>query len=165
MRFLILVLLLSAGLTNRAWANDPTIFLLRHAEKAEPSPNGLPNDPDLSPAGKARATRLVDVLKDVRLAGIYATEFQRTQKTALPLARKNMVGIATIPAKDTVTLVAKLKEETDNVLVVGHSNTIPEIIKGLGITEPIQIAETAYDDLFIVILHPHMPQLIHLHYP
>jgi hypothetical protein len=49
-------------------------------------------------------------------------------------------------------------------LVVGHSNTIPEVIAGLGITVPIQIGENDYDNLFLVVRAP-TPHLIRLHYP
>jgi hypothetical protein len=47
--------------------------------------------------------------------------------------------------------------------VVGHGNTIPDLIKALGITEPISVPENDYDNLFIVIL-AEKPQLLHLHY-
>lgn len=165
MRYIYLLALLAVSLTTPARAEDPAIFLVRHAEKAPPAANGLANDPDLSAAGRARADRLAKALSDVRFSAIYASEFQRTQKTAVPIARKYMIGVATIPAKDTATLVAKLKQEDGNVLVVGHSNTIPDIIKGLGITTPVQIAESEYDDLFIVVMHQGQPQLFHLHLP
>ena len=36
------------------------------------------------------------------------------------------------------------------MVVVGHTNTLPEILKGLGLTEPITIAEDEYDSLFVV---------------
>ena len=57
----------------------------------------------------------------------------------------------------------KLKRGDGNVLVVGHSNTLPEIIKALDITAPVTIGENDYDDLFVVVLGE-PPQCIHLHY-
>lgn len=164
MRLLCLLAFFAVSLTTHARADDPTIFLVRHAEKAEPTPD-RPSDPDLSAAGRARADRLAKALDDIRFSAIYATEFQRTQKTAAPIARKSMLGIATIPAKNVAALVAKLKKDDGRILVVGHSNTVPEIIKGLGVTTPVQIAETDYGDLFIVIMHAPQPELLHLHLP
>ncbi len=47
--------------------------------------------------------------------------------------------------------------------MIGHSNTVPEIIKALGITTPLTLAEDAYDDLLLVVLEQ-PPRLVHLHY-
>lgn len=147
-------------------AQDPAIFIVRHAERSDSpagSPAATPADPALSDAGRARAAALAVVLKDAQITAIYATEFKRTQLTALPLARAMGLGISTIPAKDTAALIAKLKGEQGNVLVVTHSNTIPEIIKGLGISTPVEVAESDYDNLFVV-LTGHSSHLLHLHY-
>ena len=59
--------------------------------------------------------------------------------------------------------MAKLRALNGNSLVVGHGNTIPDLIKALGISEPINIAESDYDNLFAVVL-AEKPQLIRLHY-
>ena len=52
---------------------------------------------------------------------------------------------------------------TANSLVVGHGNTIPDVIKALGISEPVNISESDYDTLFMVLLGE-KPYLIRLHY-
>jgi 2,3-bisphosphoglycerate-dependent phosphoglycerate mutase len=135
-----------------------TIFVVRHAEKADSSEN-----PDLSEAGRARAEALAKMLKDKNITAIYATEFKRTQQTAAPLAKALGVTVTTLPAKDKGALVAKLRASTGNALVVGHGNTIPDLIKALGISEPINIGENDYDNLFEIILEE-KPKLIRLHY-
>lgn len=152
------LLLFSAVLVSTA-AAESTVFIVRHGEKAD----GGGDDPDLSEAGRARAQSLAATLKDSGISAIYTTELKRTQQTAGPLASLLHVDPAIIPAKDTAALVAKLRASSGNVLVVGHGNTIPELIKAFGIATPINIAENDYDNLFILILEE-KPRLIRLHY-
>jgi broad specificity phosphatase PhoE len=68
-----------------------------------------------------------------------------------------------LPAQDSAALIAKLRALNGNALVVGHGDTIPNLIKALGVSEPINIAENDYDNLFVLVLHE-KPQLIRLHY-
>ena len=149
-------LLLSAFLSTAT--AQSTIFIVRHAEKADAT-----KDPDLSEAGRARAEALAKTLRDARITAIYATEFKRTQQTAAPLAKALSITVATLPAKDNAALIAKLRASTGNTLVVGHGDTIPALIKALGISDPINIAENDYDNLFVVVLDE-KPHLIRLHY-
>ena len=120
-------------------------------------------DPDLSEAGRARAESLATVLKDAGISIIFATELKRTQQTASPLSKSLHLDPVVIPANDSATLIARLRSTPANALVVGHGNTIPDLIKKLGITEPINIAENDYDNLFVVVLYDR-PRLIRLHY-
>ncbi len=54
---------------------------------------------------------------------------------------------------DTDALIARVRAAplTERILVVGHSNTVPEILKRLGVATPITSADTEYDNLFIAI--------------
>src|SRR5882724_5459891 len=139
---------------------QPVIVIVRHAEKAT---NGG-NDPDLSSAGRARADELARILKDSGITTIFTTEFKRTQETAAPTARSTHVTPTVVAAKDTVALVARVHQLNGNALVVGHGDTIPNIVKALGINSPINIPDADYSELFIVILGD-KPQLFRLHYP
>jgi phosphohistidine phosphatase SixA len=76
---------------------------------------------------------------------------KRTQQTAAPLAVAMGAGVTRIPAEDVTALVEKVKSETGNVLIIGHSNTIPKILAGLGVQGTIEIGDNEYDNLFIVI--------------
>jgi broad specificity phosphatase PhoE len=149
-------LLLSAFLSTAT--AQSTIFIVRHAEKADAT-----KDPDLSEAGRARAEALAKTLRDANITAIYATEFKRTQQTAAPLAKILGITVTILPAKDNAALIAKLRASTGNALVVGHGDTIPDSIKALGISDPINIAENDYDNLFAVVLDQ-KPHLIRLHY-
>ncbi len=154
-----LSLLLVFAVCLSAAAAQSTIFIVRHAEKAESGGN----DPDLSDLGRARAETLANMLKDAGISAIYVTELKRTQQTAAPLAKMLHLDTTIAPAKDSTALVAKVRASSGNVLVVGNGNTIPDLIKGFGIATPINIAENDYDNLFVLMLEER-PRLIHLHY-
>src|SRR5688572_10118497 len=59
-----------------------TLIIVRHAEKAGPD-----GDVPLTDAGHARAAALAHVLRDANISTIFATNLQRTQQTAAPIAR------------------------------------------------------------------------------
>jgi broad specificity phosphatase PhoE len=153
---LFLLLLLSVSVASA----QPVVVIVRHGEKAT---NGG-NDPELSAAGRARADALARILKDAGITAIFSTELKRTQETAAPTATSIHVTPTVVAAKDTAALVAKLHQLTGNALVVGHGDTIPNIVKALGINSPINIPDADYSELLIVILGD-KPQLFRLHYP
>src|SRR5437667_5474516 len=139
---------------------QPVVVIVRHAEKAA---NGG-KDPDLSSAGRARADALARTLKDSGITAIFTSEFKRTQETAAPIATSIGVTATVVAAKDTAALVAKLHQLSGNALVVGHGDTIPNMIKALGINSPINIPDEDYSELLIVTLGDN-PHLFRLHYP
>jgi broad specificity phosphatase PhoE len=146
------------GLALSSSFSQSTVFMIRHAEKADDS-----KDTELSEAGRARAEALANTLRDSKISVIYTTEFKRTQQTAAPLAKALGLTVTILPSEDHAPLVAKLRASTANSLVVGHGNTIPDVIKALGISEPVNISESDYDNLFVVLLGE-KPYLIRLHY-
>jgi len=139
---------------------QPVVIIVRHGEKAA---NGG-GDPDLSSAGRARADALARILKDSGITAIFTTELKRTQETAAPTATSTHVAPTVVAAKDTAALVAKLHQLSGNALVVAHGDTIPNIIKALGINSLINIPDADYSELLIVTLGD-KPQLLRLHYP
>ena len=155
-----LVVFLSVFVAVTVASAQPVVVIVRHAEKAA-SGGG---DPDLSPAGRARAEALARILKDSGITAIFTSEFKRTQETAAPTAASTSIATTVVPAKDPAALVAKLHQLNGNALVVGHGNTIPNIIKALGINAPINIPDADYSELLIVTLGD-KPQLFRLHYP
>jgi len=128
-----------------------TIILVRHAEKnIEPSNP----DPDLSPAGQARAQELARMFADAGIKAIYATQYKRTQQSVKPLAEKIGVSPTTIDAKNTAELVKQIRAQHngDVVFVAGHNNTVPEIIAALGSPQLPIIPETEFDNLYILTI-------------
>lgn len=135
-----LVFLLLALLAAPAAALD-TIYLVRHAEKLE----GWPEDRDLSPLqplspeGTARAQALATRLKDAGLAAVYASRTTRSLHTGLPLSRAANIPLiadeATTKPDRMAAFLSTLRAthaQDRAVLIVGHSNTIPELLIQLG---------------------------------
>jgi phosphohistidine phosphatase SixA len=157
-----LILLLVTGTA----AAQSTVFLVRHAERADGggAAGGMnASDPDLSAAGRTRAESLATLLKDAKITTIFTSEFKRTQQTAAPLAKVLGIQAVPVPSKDSAALVKRIKSSTGNVLVVGHSNTVPELIKSLGVKEAVAIGDQEFDNLFVVFRSA-SPKLVRLHY-
>ena len=154
-------LILSISLVLLTCANaGPVVFIVRHAEKASTSGK----DPDLSVEGQKRADALAHILKDSQITSIFVTEFKRTLQTAAPTANAAHVTPTVVPANDIGALVEKLRALNGNALVIGHGNTIPDLLRALGVTTVVSIPEDDYTEIFAVLLGD-TPQLLRLHYP
>lgn len=138
-----------------AAGGQQTILLVRHAEKAtDANEVSVP----LSEAGTARAARLAEMLKSAGITAVYATDTVRARRTAEPLAKAAGLEVRLYAPKDAEgkpaprILLDRLKKEEPRgvVLVVGHSNTVPEILAALGYPEKVEIPATQFDDLFVV---------------
>ena len=152
----LVALLVGAVAAGQAAAAEQVVFVVRHAERADAAsaapPGGMMgNDPPLSTAGHERAGRLAALLASADVKHIYTTEYQRTRQTAAPLAQRLKVAAVTSPARDSEALVQQVKNVSGNVLIVGHSNTVPELLMRLGVKEAISVADNEYDNLFIVV--------------
>jgi 2,3-bisphosphoglycerate-dependent phosphoglycerate mutase len=106
------------------------IFCVRHAEKAKDDPK----DPLLTPEGTARAERLGRILAESGLDSVYASPYRRTQLTAEPVQRRgNTPPVVTYrpdqQAEWLLTLMEQSKGKT--LLIVGHQNTIPQLLNQL----------------------------------
>jgi broad specificity phosphatase PhoE len=122
--------LLAACATPRPQAPATTFLVVRHAEKAEDGTR----DPPLSPAGEARARRLASAVRGEAVVAVYATAFRRTQHTVLPTATAHGLGVTTYDAGlPAAALAARLRaaHRAGTVLVVGHSNTAPQLAAAL----------------------------------
>ena len=129
-----------------------TVIIVRHAEK-----NIEPNnpDPDLSPAGQARAQEIARIFGDSRVQAIYATQFKRTQQTVAPLSARVGVPVITVDAKQSTELVRRILSNNrgQTVFIAGHNNTVPEIVNILSGENFSIIPESEYDNLYIVTIY------------
>jgi len=125
-----------------------TLFLVRHAEKA----NGSDPDPGLAEEGAARARSLADQLADQGVEAVIASEFRRTQETVQPLAERLGLTVEVIDAAAGDALAQRLSSADPGsaIVVAGHSNTIPALIARLGVEETVEIPDDRYGDLFVV---------------
>jgi phosphohistidine phosphatase SixA len=133
-------------------AAEVTVYVVRHAEKQSAGDTPMEKeDPPLSPAGQMRAMGLVNDLPVRELDAIYVTRTRRSHDTASAVIAVSGVEPIFYPPRDVEGLVKRLrKRHGERVLVVGHSNTIPPLLQGLGVQEPIEIADDQYGDLWVV---------------
>ena len=129
-----------------------TVILIRHAEKII-DPNS--SDPDLSPAGQARAHELARMFGDSGINAIYATQYKRTQESVRPLADRLGVPVNLVDSKKTPELIKQLLSDHrgQTILVAGHNNSVPEIIAALGGPALPTIPESEYDNLYLVTVY------------
>jgi broad specificity phosphatase PhoE len=99
------------------------------------------------------------MLKDSGIAAIYSTDTQRARDTVQPLADALKLrielydtGASMSGQVDARAFVATLRKDhpKDVVLVVGHSNTIPNLLERLGCAEKVTLGDAEYDNLFVV---------------
>jgi phosphohistidine phosphatase SixA len=129
-----------------------TVYIVRHAEKASSGSAAkmMEDDPPLSDAGKVRALVLKAELSGKHITHIYSTNTIRTMSTAEPLSQAIKINIETYKSIDS--LVNVIKSTKGNALVVGHSNTVDDIVNKLCGQVKIEgdLKDGEYDNLFIV---------------
>ncbi|MBX3316039.1 MAG: histidine phosphatase family protein [Phycisphaeraceae bacterium] len=138
------------------------VYLVRHAEKETEGA-----DPGLTEAGLARAGALAAALLGEPIDAVYVTQFARTQQTAKPLSdragvRQTVIEAGADIAAHASEVASAVRRGTRGraVLVAGHSNTIPEIVRALGVNDAIVIDDSQYGDLFVVELRPDGARLV-----
>lgn len=132
-----------------------TYYVVRHAEKATPSTGttmSTPNDPPLSDAGAQRAEALKETLQNSKIDYIFSTNTIRTRATAEPLSKARSVAIQTYGPFPDSAFIQKMKALKKNVLIVGHSNTVDDIVNGLTGQKTIHgdLPDSEYSSLFVV---------------
>ena len=137
-----------------------TVYLVRHAERAD-EPR---QDPPLTAQGTARSQELARMLANANIKAIFTSQFLRTKQTAEPLAKQANVPVTSISLsvnpsnprmiseQSTAEVANKILERAgESVLVVGHSNTVPAIIKALGGPALPDICDATYGHFFVLI--------------
>jgi broad specificity phosphatase PhoE len=122
---------------------------VRHAEKEAATTMTI--DVPLTAAGSQNSIVLKDRLKSKHIRHIFSTNYNRTKATAQPLSETTGVPVTIYNPGDTA-FVTRLKSiHKGNVLIVGHSNTVDDLVNGLTGQKHLQdLPDTEYGDLFIV---------------
>jgi broad specificity phosphatase PhoE len=169
MRSLSVVALLSAlvlpVLVHARQSSETVVILVRHAEKsAAPA-----DDPVLTAEGTTRARALWDAVRGAGIDAIITTNLTRTRATAAPTASALGITPEVLKVRDpkhVQQVVDAIKRHAGHtVLVVGHADTVPEIIAALGAARLRDICDNVYDNLFIVTIgHDGKARLIRARY-
>lgn len=125
----------------------PNVYVVRHLN----TPAGE-RDPDLLPEGRRVAALLPAWFERERArpVAIYVSDYKRTRQTAGPLAERLGLSVTLYDPADTPALIARVRAETGPVLIVGHSNTVPDIVAALGGTRPAPLVHEDFGDIWRV---------------
>lgn len=141
-----LIVFTSCSSTPSAREDGATFVVVRHAEKATDDPD----NPNLSDIGRARAQRLAAKLAHTDLIAVLVTEFRRTHQTAQPTADAHGLPLTRYYAKGPANeIAARWRNEyrRGTVLVVGHSNTVPDLVSALSGRPAEAMTDEEYDRL------------------
>jgi phosphohistidine phosphatase SixA len=151
----LLVLSISMPAQQKESEAPTVVIIIRHAEKESQGA-----DPGLSAAGVARTEALIDALAGADVSALYATEYARTRQTLQPLANRLGRMVIGYPIGEltpdqyaaalAVEILATFKGKT--VVVAGHSNTVPHIVRALGVRPVAAIGENEFDRMYIVVI-------------
>ena len=147
-RLLLVTIALGAPTAATAQSEATFVYLVRHAERAEDGTN----DPPISAEGEARAELVAAMLLDAGLTHIHTTDFRRTRATAAPIARETGIEVEVYEPRDLAGLAERLKSTPGRHLVVGHSNTTPQLVEALGGNPGMPIEEMEYDRAYVVVV-------------
>jgi phosphohistidine phosphatase SixA len=146
---MIAVLMLAGCATtdgSGAGTGAPVFYVMRHLEKGTDG-----SDPSLSAEGAANAVRAAAWFDGrAKPSAIYVSPTRRARETAAPLAAKLGLTPIEYDPRDTPGLIARVRAEGGSVLVVGHSNTVPDIVAALGGARPEALADSDYGSIWTV---------------
>lgn len=108
------------------------MIVIRHAERA------LGQD-KLSAEGRERSEHLAELLSHEKVVSIYSTDYNRTKSTVTPISLRKSLPIKIYSVKEDLQQKWDLLLGDEVMVVVGHSNTAPEIAG--------YFAQVALDDL------------------
>jgi broad specificity phosphatase PhoE len=145
LRVLLSVLILA--LTVSAARAQTVVVLVRHAEKVDESAGS-----ELTAAGQARARSLAALLKDAGIQAVFSTDYRRTLDTAKPTAEAISKRIEIYDGDDLAAFARTLRARGDRALVVGHSDTTPELVSLLGGESGPPIDSDEFDRIYLLTL-------------
>jgi len=127
---------------------DVTIYLLRHAEKQSDGTN----DPHLTERGELRAAYLSQQLSLTNITKIFSSNYKRTLETAKPLSELLGITVELYDPRKLEKFAEALRKETGQIMIVGHSNTTPQLTALLSGVEVDAMDESEYENMYQVVL-------------
>jgi broad specificity phosphatase PhoE len=106
------------------------------------------------------------VLRNAGITAVFTTQYRRTVDTAKPLADALGLPVTQVTAGQHGELLNRVRAAGPRarILIVGHSDTVPELLALLGYQTPVEIAKAEYDNLFIVVPGAGAPVVMRLRY-
>jgi broad specificity phosphatase PhoE len=122
-----------------------TFYVMRHLH----TPEGV-QDPDLTTAGQRHAQLLADWFGEAPPATIFVSNTKRAQQTAAPLAARLGLMPRIYDPRDTRFLITEIMKEPPPVLIVGHSNTVPDIVQALSGRRSEELTHEDFGDIWVI---------------
>lgn len=124
------------------------VYVMRHLQKA------AGEDPPLTEEGALLARMLGAMFggSGFGIKAVFATHTRRAMQTGEPLARFAGVAVRPYDPRDVPALVAAVRAVKGNVLIVGHSNTVPDLVAAFGGAKPPPLSESDYGTIYQVSL-------------
>jgi len=146
-----LVLLVCSISCGIALPGSTTVYIVRHAEKDLSNPKD--QDPELSAEGKLRAADLAEKLKDVKIDAVFTTKYKRTGQTGAEVGKNNGIRVQEYDASNFMAIseLVKTKYQNRRILIVGHSNTVLELVEAFGATRPLDVLKDDDYDFFFEV--------------
>lgn len=147
---LLLIFKTSVAQVPEGISSKTKIYLVRHAEK------DTGNNPQLTAAGRRRAGDLLQTLQNKNVQRIYATQYRRTQQTGDSLRIQLQIDTLLYKADTTgqgiYDKIIAAGDAGKTILIIGHSNTVPRIIRKLGaVNFPVaDIPDMEFDNLYLI---------------
>lgn len=154
MKSLLFILIFTFCLCGNAVATDEsqiyTLYLIRHAEKELDTGRIRNPDPVLTEAGKNRSARLAWWFRDKRIKDIWSSDYHRTRDTAKPIVEQLGLALNSYDPGNQLHLVKQLSERKHNALIIGHSNTIPELARFICKCEIAAMDNSEHDRMIVI---------------
>lgn len=138
-----LLVAFASAVGSAATPVQPNFYVMRHLH----TPAGV-SDPDLTDQGKLYALAVSHSFQRDPPDVIYVSSTKRAQQTAAPLAQRLKLTPKIYDPRDTPGLIAAVSAETGTVLIVGHSNTVPDIVEKLGGKRPADLKHEDFGDIW-----------------
>ena len=162
---LLIIAQLCASAASATPPDPPTrVFLARHAESMSIPGN---RDAPLTAAGMRRASALGQVLRSSDVVQVFASQFLRSHATAESVSVATHAPLEVVHSDSSAGLARMIRTRFHGktVVIVGHSDSLPNVVAELG-WEGAEAAERwRYDDLGLLEFRDGGPvQFVHLHY-
>lgn len=146
-RCLVTAAMVLATIVSLPASAQEAVYIIRHAEKETSDA-----DPRLTDPGRERAVKWADMLRLADLDAVITSDARRTRETGGIVAGRLDLPQKELPADDVSGVIDLIQfdHEEDTVLVVGHAETIPRILSGLGVQTSVDISQDEFANLFIV---------------
>ena len=126
--------------------DDYTLYLVRHAEKQADGSR----DPALTEAGMQRSENLAGWFGDKDIQDIWSSDYKRTRDTAKPAISRLGLELIIYDPSDLAALSVTLLGNKNNALIVGHSNTTPDLARLICECEIDDMDDSEYDRLIVI---------------